>query len=267
VGLDRELQGPLAVSGPIRKEITMKWYQGTWPLLAAGLLVAGAAQAAPSSPDEPTPVATSSAAPTSSSTRLQKQVRRELASLPYYGVFDLLTYQVKDDGTVVLGGEVYHGPLKSSAEKVVEKIPGVKKVENKIELLPVSMSDDDVRWQEYRAIYFDPALQRYGTAESQAAALRPRFYAWGWNYSDWPFFNGAYWSGSPFYGMEPIGEYAIHIIVKNGHVTLVGMVDNKADRNIAGLQAKGVFGAFSVANDLQVLPQKNAAAAPAPTAP
>jgi hyperosmotically inducible periplasmic protein len=52
--------------------------------------------------------------------------------------------------------------------------------------------------------------------------------------------------------MEPVGDFAIHIIVKNGQVTLAGVVDNEADKNLAGLKANGVFGAFKVTNDLQV---------------
>jgi osmotically-inducible protein OsmY len=56
----------------------------------------------------------------------------------------------------------------------------------------------------------------------------------------------------PFFGLEPVGDYAIHILVKNGNVTLAGVVDSAQDRDVAGIKANGVFGAFSVTNDLQV---------------
>jgi len=48
----------------------------------------------------------------------------------------------------------------------------------------------------------------------------------------------------------------IRIIVKNGHVTLEGIIDSEADKNSVGLRANGVPGIFSVTNSLQVVPPK-----------
>jgi hyperosmotically inducible protein len=117
-----------------------------------------------------------------------------------------------DGDTVTLFGEVTRPTLKSDAGNVVKNIEGVNRVINNIEVLPLSPMDDRIRIAEYRAIYGYPALQRY-----QLGALPP-----------------------------------IHIIVKNGHVTLSGVVANQGDKNMAGILANGVPGVFSVTNDLRV---------------
>ena len=117
-----------------------------------------------------------------------------------------------DNGTVTLFGQVTRPTLKSDAENVVKNVEGVNRVVNNIEVLPVSSMDDRIRLAEYRAIYSQPTLNRYALQ-----AVPP-----------------------------------IHIIVKNGHVTLVGVVNNEADKNVAGIQAKGVSGVFSVENNLRV---------------
>jgi hyperosmotically inducible protein len=143
--------------------------------------------------------------------RIAREVRHELVMLPYYGVFDNLAYQV-NGSTVTLLGQVTRPTLKSDAERAVKGIEGVDKVVNKIEVLPLSPMDDKIRLAVYRAIYSDPALDRY--------ALR---------------------------AVPPI-----HIIVKNGNVTLDGAVASQADKNIAGIRANGVPGVFSVRNELQV---------------
>jgi osmotically-inducible protein OsmY len=115
-------------------------------------------------------------------------------------------------GKVELLGQVVQPRLKSDAEAAVKRIEGVEGVENNIEVLPPSPDDDRIRVSCYRAIYMNGALQRYA--------------------------------------MQPVPS--IHIIVKNGHVTLAGVVDNETDKNIAFLQANGVDGAFSVTNNLRV---------------
>jgi hyperosmotically inducible protein len=143
--------------------------------------------------------------------RLSREVRHELVMLPYYGVFDNLDYQV-NGGTVTLLGQVTRPTLKSDAERVVKNIEGVDRVVNKIEVLPLSPMDDKARLAVYRAIYSDPALDRY--------AMR---------------------------AVPPI-----HIIVKNGNVTLDGVVASQSDKNMAAMRAKGVPGIFSVTNDLRV---------------
>ena|ERR1700687_2402036 len=143
--------------------------------------------------------------------RLIKEVRHELVMLPYYSVFDDLSYKV-EGGTVTLYGAVTRPTLKSDAENVVKKIEGVERVVNNIEVLPVSPNDDSIRRAVYRAIYSQPGLDTY--------SLR--------------------------------AVPTIHIIVKNGNVTLTGAVANEGDKNRAGIAANGVSGAFSVTNNIQV---------------
>jgi hyperosmotically inducible periplasmic protein len=144
--------------------------------------------------------------------RIVKEVRHELVMLPYYGVFDNLSYKVDPDGTVTLIGQVARPTLKSDAENVVKKIEGVEKVVNNIEVLPTSFNDDRIRRDVYRAIYGNSVLSPY-----QMRAVPP-----------------------------------IHIIVKNGHVTLEGAVARSMDKQIAGVQANSVSGVFSVDNNLLV---------------
>ncbi len=145
--------------------------------------------------------------------RLVREIRHQLLMLPYYGVFDDLSFKVDPDGTVTLMGAVTRPTLKSDAENVVKRIEGVTKVINNIEVLPPSPEDDRIRIAEYKAIYGDPALAtRYG-----------------------------------YRSLPPI-----HIIVKNGHVTLEGVVANEADKNIVNIRANSVPGVFSVTNNLRV---------------
>jgi hyperosmotically inducible protein len=113
---------------------------------------------------------------------------------------------------VILMGQVARPTLKSDAENVVKSIEGVRSVENQIEVLPTSPMDDQLRRALYRAIYGESGLFRYGVASVPS----------------------------------------IHIIVKNGHATLEGVVDNEADKNMAGLRANGVPNVFSVQNNLVV---------------
>jgi hyperosmotically inducible protein len=143
--------------------------------------------------------------------RITKEVRHELVMLPYYSVFDNLAYKVDGD-TVTLVGQVTRPTLKSEAENVVKGIEGVEHVVNNIEVLPLSPMDQRIRMAEYRAIYGEPALQKYGL------------------------------SAVP----------SIHIIVNQGRVTLEGVVDSENDKNIANIRANGVPGVFSVTNNLRV---------------
>ncbi len=142
---------------------------------------------------------------------LIKKIRRELVTLPFYGVFDNLAYSV-DGETVTLSGQVNRPTLKTDAERVVKRIEGVNNVVNRIEVLPLSPYDDRVRLAVLRAVYLQPALQRYAL------------------------------------GAIP----SIHIIVRNGNVTLEGVVLHESEKNIAFLQANGVSGVFSVTNNLRV---------------
>jgi hyperosmotically inducible protein len=144
-------------------------------------------------------------------TPLENKVRHELVMLPYVGVFDNISFRV-DNGTVTLFGEVTRPVLKSDAANAVKRIEGVSRVDNQIEVLPLSSFDDRIRLQTYRAIYRAGSLYRYGM------------------------------------GTNP----SIRIIVKNGNVKLEGIVSNEGDRNLAFIRANAVPGVFRVTNDLRV---------------
>lgn len=119
----------------------------------------------------------------------------------------------KVDGyNVTLGGQVTRPSLKSSAEAVVKKVEGVEKVDNQIEVLPPSPADDRIRIRLFRSIYGYAPLQRYALP-----VIKP-----------------------------------IRIIVKNGRVTLEGVVDNETDKNMVTLRARSVPGTFAVTNNLTV---------------
>src|SRR6266478_1382497 len=91
-----------------------------------------------------------------------KEVRHELAMLPYYGVFDWLEFEVRPDNTVVLKGQVVRPSTKSDAEGRVKSIDGVSRVVNEIQVLPVSPNDDRLRVALYRSIYnWNSPLFRY----------------------------------------------------------------------------------------------------------
>jgi len=169
-----------------------------------------------------------------------EEIRKELMQLPYYGVFDFLAFKY-DKGTAVLMGYAYHPALKSDAEHAVKRVSGVDQVVNKIEELPPSQMDDELRWKIYYAIYRDPFLSRYAPGGGML---------WGHRHA----FGGPLYGfgAGPFLGMEPAGDYPIHIIVKNGRVTLLGVVDNDGDKTIAGMKAKQVPGSFEVNNELMV---------------
>ncbi len=143
--------------------------------------------------------------------RLDKEVRHVLVTLPFYSVFDNLAFKVDEDHVTLLGQTVTP-TLKSDAGKAVKSIEGVASVDNKIEVLPPSPSDDQIRRAEFRAIYSAPGMEKYAIQ-----AVPP-----------------------------------IHIIVKGGHVTLVGVVADQMDKILAETRAKSVPGTFSVADELRV---------------
>ncbi len=143
--------------------------------------------------------------------RLAKSVRHELLMLPYYGVFDNLAYKVEGD-TVTLYGQVVRPSTRSDAERSVKRLPGVARVVNQIEVLPLSGFDDATRVQTYRAVFRTSGLYRYAM------------------------------------GNNP----SLHIIVNNGHVTLEGVVANRMDKQLAYMAANSVPGVFSVTNNLRV---------------
>ena len=148
--------------------------------------------------------------------RLSGEVRHELVMIPQYTIFDNLAYRV-DGGTVTLYGQVRDAIVKDSAEKRVQRLEGVERVDNQIEILPASFNDDHIRFQVARAVFGDARLSMYAN--------------------------------------QPVPP--IHIIVKNGHVDLQGVVRTQADKDDAFIRANGVPGGFSVQNNLQVeLPKK-----------
>src|SRR5512138_3512271 len=143
--------------------------------------------------------------------RIERQVRREIVMLPFYSLFDHFAFRV-DGETVTLMGKVSRPTLKSDAENVVKKIEGVEKVNNLIEVLPLSPNDDRLRLALYQSIYGHSALQTLSIR-----AVPP-----------------------------------IHIVVENGNVTLEGVVLNDMQKQIAEAQANRVSGVFSVTNNLDV---------------
>jgi BON domain-containing protein len=168
-------------------------------------------------------------------------IRHELLQLPYYGVFDFLSFKYSK-GTVDLMGYAYRPTLKSDAERAVKRVARVEVVNDQVEVLPVSMNDDNLRWQTYYAIYRDPFLSRYAPGGGML---------WGHRH---PFGGGGLFAMGPsrFPGTEPAGDYPIHIIVNQGHITLLGVVDNQSDKTVAGMKAQGVPLSFGVTNDLMV---------------
>lgn len=172
-----------------------------------------------------------------------EEIRNKLLRLPYYGVFDFLAFSY-DKGTVTLSGYAYHAALKADAERAVKRVPRVDQVINNIEELPVSLNDDDLRWQTYYAIYSDPFLARYTPGGGALWGHRHRV----------P--SGRFGSDRHFPGAEPVGNYPIAIVVKHGRITLMGVVDLESDKTMAGLKAKAVPGAFGVVNELTVEPRK-----------
>jgi hyperosmotically inducible protein len=144
---------------------------------------------------------------------LRDEVRHQLVTLPYYSAFDWLEAQVRSDGTVTLMGDVTRPSLKADATSRVKSLESATNVVDNIEVLPLSTMDDQLRIALYRSIYsFNSPLFRYATQS-----------------------------------VPPI-----HIIVKNGNVTLKGIVANQGDSDLAHLSANRVSGVFGVRNELQI---------------
>lgn len=146
------------------------------------------------------------------SSHIGKLVYQRLATLPWYGVFDNLQYRVRGS-TVTLSGQVLFPLTRSTVENTVKSIPGVTRVVNHLTALSTSPFDNRIRWAEYRSLFFPDS---------------PLFY-----YS---------------LGVNP----GIHILVDNGRVTLVGVVNSRADRELASIRARLVPYVFTVTNRLRV---------------
>lgn len=142
---------------------------------------------------------------------IEDQVRRKILRLPRYEIFDAIGYEVNGD-TVVLNGKVRNAVNRKDAERSVAKIPGVNRVVNNIEILPLGGFDDSIRVQLYRTLARSGGLSRY------------------------------LWPNSP----------SVRLIVDGGHVSLEGYVSNRADYNTMNILAHGVSGVFSVNNNLVI---------------
>ena len=164
--------------------------------------------------------------------RIANEIRKQIVTLPQYGVFDDVHFGMKGS-TVILRGQASRPILKSSAENVVKRIKGVTGVENEIEVLPLSPNDDRIRAAVYAAIYGYAPLQRYTSNRGPRIPSVTR-------------------RATGITNDPPIGWHAIHIIVKNGNVTLKGVVDNSQDLALAEMRANSVPGVFSVENELYV---------------
>jgi hyperosmotically inducible protein len=144
---------------------------------------------------------------------LKEKVRHQLVMLPYYNVFDWLGADVQTDGTVTLMGEVVRPITKDDAEARVKGLSAATGVVNNIEVLPLSAMDNQLRVALYRKVFnYNSPLFRYGTQS-----------------------------------VPPI-----HIIVKNGHVTLMGSVATQNDKDLAYMETQQVPGVFEVKNELQI---------------
>lgn len=169
--------------------------------------------------------------------QLSGRIRKAIITLDNYGVFDSVRFRIEPGQKgyqIVLLGYASRPTLKSSAERVVRRIPLVERVDNQMEVLPNSRFDEDVRLQAYLRIYGHPILNRYDPNR-----------------------------GVPIYGLRrraflgisqdpPLGLHPVHIIVKNGNIILEGVVDNESDRNLLTMVANGVPGAFTVTNNVEV---------------
>ena len=143
---------------------------------------------------------------------LAEKVRRQLARISHYSVFDFLAFRLVEGNKVILLGQLARPAVARNAEDAVLRVEGIRRVSNEIEVLPLSRFDDEIRVRTARAIYGSFPLNRY--------------------------------AGNP---LAPI-----RIVVKGGHVTLAGVVANPTERGIAELKANGVSGVFSVTNELRV---------------
>jgi len=154
------------------------------------------------------------ATPKAEENELSHEIRHQLFVLPYYSVFDYISFSL-DGGKVTLTGYVLRPTLRANAEAAVKSLEGVSSVRNLIEVLPKSPSDDDSRRAVYRSIFEDSTLQRYAVSE------------------------------------VPV----IHILLRNGEVTLEGVVSTDAEKNLVSTRASGVSGVTSVKNNISVRPK------------
>jgi hyperosmotically inducible protein len=180
----------------------------------AGLLAIGLAFVTTSLHAQHPPSGKPGGEPKSEESPLSREIRHQLHVLPFYSVFDYITFTL-DGGKITLTGFVLRPTLKANAEAAVKSLEGVSKVNNLVEVLPKSPADDDSRRAVYRAIFEDSTLQRYAVSE------------------------------------VPV----IHIVLRNGEVTLEGAVASEGEKNLASARASSVSGISGVKNELVIRPQ------------
>ena len=146
-----------------------------------------------------------------SSRALEDQVRKKILKLPQYEVFDSIGYRV-NGGTVTLYGKVRNAINKSDAERSVKRIPGITRVVNQIEVLPLGSFDESIRARLYQTLARSGGLSRY------------------------------LWPVNP----------SVRLVVDRGHVSLEGFVATRGDYNAMNILANGVSGVFSVTNNLVI---------------
>lgn len=144
--------------------------------------------------------------------KIERKISKEINMLPYYSVFDNITFRY-DGSSVTLNGSVVRPTTKSSIENIVKRTEGVSSVVNNIEVLPLSSFDNQIR------------LQTLAIFANRGGNLGR-------------------------YLQEPLPS--MKIIVANGKVSLEGYVANRSDANLANILARGVFGVFDVQNNLIV---------------
>jgi hyperosmotically inducible protein len=170
-------------------------------VLASLIITAGAVMAANTNPNGP-----------NTDTQIAEKVAHEVRMYSRYTLWDNIAVRVRE-GDVELTGQVSQPFKKADLGRLAQRVPGVRSVTNRLEVLPTSFFDDRLRLQIARAIYRDPVLSRYAIQS-----------------------------------VPPI-----HIIVDNGHVTLEGVVNNEMEKNVAGIRAGQAGLSFGqVTNNLRV---------------
>jgi len=169
--------------------------------------------------------------------RIVKEIQKRVGSLTTLSVFDWITFGFHGK-TVVVRGYASRPIVKSDIGNALKGLPGVESIDNQIEVLPTSNSDDRTRAAVYNSIYTQASLRKYNANQgtvgqaSMGGSVARR--------------------AGGITNDPPRGFHAIHIIVKNGNVSLWGDVLNEGDAAIAAMQANTVFGVFSVDNNLAV---------------
>jgi hyperosmotically inducible protein len=155
----------------------------------------------------------------SANDRIFRNIQKQVLEYPHYTVFDSISAQIGDDGVVTLTGKVTMPYKRDEIGKRVSTVSGVKQVNNQIDVLPASKSDDELRQNIARAIYNNPTFRPY------AARVNP----------------------------------PIHIIVERGRVTLEGTVTDESERLLAKSIARSFVDAFVVNDHLMTEAEARAA--------